>query len=161
MPLGAYDKKMMEKAMSGEPNEYYRLIECCLEFLQDNKLLEIKKEKNSKCWDEGFATERLKSICPEIEKVLLPSIKSVLDTEREIRKEMNYRKIIKFLEHLEKVNEVKKSDSVKYITDRELYKLAQLGVITLYLNDMISITTQGNILKSLLAPRKLNSEKAC
>ena len=50
---------------------------------------------------------------PEIEKVELPSIKSVLDTEREIRKEKNYRKIVTFLEHLEKVNEVEDLSSME------------------------------------------------
>ncbi len=47
-PLGAYDKEMMKKTRDGEHNEYYRLIEFCLEFLRGNRLLEIKREKNSK-----------------------------------------------------------------------------------------------------------------
>ena len=138
------------KTRAGEHNEYHLLIKFCLEFLRKNRLLEIKKEKNSRGLDEAyFATERLKSICPKIAKVMMPSIKSVLDAEREIRNERNYRNIVRFLEHLEKVNEVRKSDT-KYVTNNELYKLAQLGVITLYLDDRISITAQGNILKSLL-----------
>ncbi|MGB8937542.1 MAG: hypothetical protein WCC17_20825 [Candidatus Nitrosopolaris sp.] len=150
LPLGAYDKEMMKTGTGG--NKFYRLIEFCLEYLRDNRLLKIKKEKNSKgLCAHYFATERLESICPEIEKVELPSIKSVLDTEREIRKEKNYRKIVTFLEHLEKVNEVRRSNSMKYVTNSELYKLAQLGVITLYLDGRISITAHGNILKPLLS----------
>jgi hypothetical protein len=150
LPLGAYDKVMMRKTRA-EGNKFYRLIEFCLDYLRDNRLLEIKKEKNSKGLGEHyFATQRLKSICPKIEKVVLPSIRSVLDTEREIRKEKNYRKIVTLLEHLEKVDAVRKSDR-KYVTDSEIFKLARLGVITLYSDDKISITTHGNILKPLLA----------
>ena len=52
---------------------HYLLIKFCLEFLRKNRLLEIKKEKNSKGLDEGyFATERLESICPKIGKVMMP-----------------------------------------------------------------------------------------
>ena len=65
------------------------LIKSCLEFLRKNRLLEIKKEKNSKGLHEiYFATERLKSIYPKIAKVMMPSIKSVLDAERQIRIEI-------------------------------------------------------------------------
>jgi hypothetical protein len=139
-PLGAYNKEMIKKASAGEQNQFYELLKSCLKFLRENRLIEFKKEKNSKAFDEGYyiATERLKSICIEIAKVLMPSIKSVLEAEREALTEMNYRNIAGFLEHLDKVNEFRKSDSTKYVTHNELYKLAQLGVITLY-SDVIRI----------------------
>ncbi len=150
-PLGAYNKEMIKKARAGEQNQFYELLESCLKFLRENRLVQIKKERNSKAFDEGYyiATERLKSICIEIEKVLMPSIKSLLDAEREVQK-MNYQNIARLLEHLDKGSEFRKSDSTKYVTHNELYKLARLGVITLYSDDRISITTHGKILKPLL-----------
>ena len=64
------------KTRTGEHNEFYRLIKFCMEFLLKGRLL--KKEKNSKGLDESyFASDRLKSICPEIGKVVMPGIKSL------------------------------------------------------------------------------------
>jgi hypothetical protein len=151
MPIGAYNKEMMKKTRAGEKNEFHELIKYCLEFLLKSRLLEIKKEKNSKGLEGSyFATDRLRSICPEIGKVIMPGIESMLDAEREIRKKKGYGNIVKFLEHLERVNKVRKSDAIKYVNIYELHKLLQLGVITLYLDDRISLTALGSILKPLL-----------
>jgi hypothetical protein len=53
-PLGAYDKEMMKKTRDGEQNEYHLLMKFCLEFLRKNRLLEIKKEMNSKGLHEVY-----------------------------------------------------------------------------------------------------------
>ena len=152
LPLGGYDKEMIKKTMEGEKNEFYHLIKHCLEFLRRNRLLELRNDDIPKYQEHNkyFPTERFRSICPQTEKVIMPGIKPLLDAEREIRKDQNYQNTVRLLKHLQKEKEVNKHYANKFITIDALHKLVQLGIITLYLDDRITITTLGELLKPLL-----------
>jgi hypothetical protein len=74
----------------------------------------------------------------------------VLYAEREIRKRREYRNVSKLLDHLEKSKEVTRFEATKYITVSELNNLLKLGIIVLYLNGKITMTTLGELVKPLL-----------
>jgi hypothetical protein len=80
----------------------------------------------------------------------MPSIEPVLYAEREIRKRREYRNVSKLLDHLEKSKEVTRFEATKYITVSELNNLLKLGIIVLYLNGKITMTTLGELVKPLL-----------
>jgi hypothetical protein len=81
----------------------------------------------------------------------MPAIKTVLDAEREIRKDGSSHDCFALLEYLEKFGDRKKSDAAKFVNIHQFNKLVQLGVVTLYLDGKVSITTFGQILRPLLS----------
>ena len=146
VPIGAYNKEMLKKTNAGEKNEFYHLIKYCLEFLRSSRLLDLTYEGN-----QGYlATDRLMAICPQVARIIMPMIEPVLDAEREVRTYPNYKNIVSFLDHLEKSKETTKNGAIKYVTTNDLHNLIRLGVITLYVNGKITITTVGQLLKPLL-----------
>jgi hypothetical protein len=153
LPINAYNKETIRSAKSGKRNEFYQITIYCLEFLRRNKLLESRKDYNSsgQGYDKYYPTERLRSICPQIRRVLMPAIKPVLDAEREIRKDGSRDDCFALLEYLEKFGDRKKSDAAKFVNIHQFNKLVQLGVVTLYLDGKVSITTFGQLLRPLLS----------
>ena len=131
---------------------FSQLVKYCLTYLTENNLLEIKGKISDDSEDQNkySITHRLKSLCPEIEKMIMPGIKSVLDAEKEIRQDKNYKNIVKLLEHLQMHEEISKSDSLKFVTSDTLYKLIQFNIITLFLTDKIVISGLGKLLYPLL-----------
>ncbi|MDQ6862874.1 MAG: hypothetical protein M3044_03535 [Thermoproteota archaeon] len=134
MPLNAYDKEMLKKAAHGDKNEFYNIVVYCQESLQRNQLLTS---------DSCLPTERLKAICPIINQILMPGVKSVLNAEREIRNDPNYSNIVSLLKNLKGERIVQRDDVTELITPAGLSKLTQLGIIVLYLDGRVKITPLG------------------
>jgi hypothetical protein len=153
LPINAYNKEMIRNVKVGERNEFYQIISYCLEYLRKNRLLELKKDVNSNGLDynEYYPTKRLRSICPQIRRVLMPGIKQVLEAEKIVRKDGSHHDCAMLLDHLKKFGDINKSDATKYVNIHQLNKLIQLGVVTLYLDGKISITTFGQLLRPLLS----------
>jgi hypothetical protein len=82
----AYNKKMLKKTKQGDRNEFYNIIVYCLEFLQGNRLLTT---------EPYLPTERLKTICPKVNRILMPGIRPLLDAERAIRNDQDYPGIVR------------------------------------------------------------------
>jgi hypothetical protein len=141
MPLNAYDKEMLKKAAHGDKNEFYDIIVYCLELLQRNQLLTLKSY---------LPTERLKAICPIVNQILMPGMKSVLNGEREIRNDSSCSNIVSLLKNLKGERIVQRDDVTGLITNAGLSKLTQLGIITLYIDGRVKITPLGKIVSSLL-----------
>ena len=136
-PLNAYDKEMLKSASRGVKNEFYSIIMYCVELLEKNRLLTSQTY---------VATNRLKAICPIVDRYLMPGIKSVLDAEREIR---NNPSLLKSLKNLR--NRIAHGDYVvKLTTTGGLPKLTQLGIIILYIDGRVEVTPLGKIILSLL-----------
>ena len=151
--IGAYpNKTKIKNSIIDNKNVFSQLVKYCLTYLTENNLLEIKGKISDDSEDQNkySITHRLKSLCPEIEKVIIPGIKSVLDAEKEIRQDKNYKNIVKLLEHLQMHEEISKSDSLKFVTSDTLYKLIQFNIITLFLTDKIVISGLGKLLYPLL-----------
>ena len=155
IPVGAYNKKRIRDSISDDKNEFSQLITYCLIYLTSNKLLKIiAQNSDSSKYDKYSSTPRLKSMCPEIKKVIMPGIKSVLDAEKEIRQDKNYKKIVMLLKHLVQKKEIPKSDVLCILPIDTLYKLVQFSIIILYLNDTVAISGLGTLLYPLLKDNK-------
>jgi hypothetical protein len=140
MPLHAYNKEMLKKTKQGDKNEFYKIIVYCLERLQRNKLL-------TKSY---LPTDRLRTICHKVDQILMPGITSLLDAERAIRDDRNYPSIVRLLRYLEEAKEVYRDEVTELITPAGLSKLTRLGLIMLYLDERVEITTLGEIALPLL-----------
>lgn len=141
MPLNAYNKKMLKKTKRGARNVFYNIIVYCLEFLQGNRLLTT---------EPYLPTERLKTICPKVNRILMPGIRPLLDAERAIRNDQDYPGIVRLLKELEGERKLDRRDAIKLITPTALRKLTQFGIITLYLDERVEITTLGELALPLL-----------
>jgi hypothetical protein len=139
MPLNAYDNEKLKNAALGDKNEFYNIIIYCIGLLERNQLLTL-----------NLPTKRLKAICPIVDQFLIPGVKSVLNAEREIRNHPSYSNIVSFLRNLKGERIAKRDDVTKLITAAGLSKLAQLGIIILYIDGRVKITPLGEIVLPLL-----------
>jgi hypothetical protein len=73
-----------------------------------------------------------------------------LNAEREIRNHPSYSNIVSFLRNLKGERIAKRDDVTKLITAAGLSKLAQLGIIILYIDGRVKITPLGEIVLPLL-----------
>ena len=95
------------------------------------------------------ANNRLRRICPLLLKYYLPGVKPLIEAELEIRKDENYSKIINLLSLLQNDRQIS-IKNVKTLSRDTLEKLNQLSVITISLDNVISITKIGELIISLL-----------
>jgi|SRR5690349_11097148 hypothetical protein len=135
MPVHAYNKKMLKEAQKGKKNEFYKIIEYCLKFLQSNQLL-------TKTY---LPTQRLKSICPLINQILMPGIMPLLNAEKEIRRDPKYTAMVKLLIELKRARKLDQYDIGKFIETAELSKMVRHGLVTLYMNGKLEMTTLGKL----------------
>lgn len=141
MPLNAYDKEMLKKAAHGDKNEFYNIIMYCLDLLQRNQLLTA---------ETYLPTKRLKAICPIVNQILMPGIKSVLNAEREIHSDLSYSRIVSLLRNLKEDVMIQRDDVSGLVSNVGLSKLTQLGIVTLYIDGRVKITSLGQIVLPLL-----------
>ena len=140
MPVNAYNKQKLKEAEQGKENEFSRIIEYCLKLLKSNQLLT----------ETHLPTQRLKSICPLVNRILMPGIRPLLDAEKEIRRDPNYSSMIRLLKELKETRILNQYSVGKFIDPTELSKLARLGMVTLYMDGRLKMTTLGKLALPLL-----------
>ncbi|MFZ0512706.1 MAG: hypothetical protein WAM14_13955 [Candidatus Nitrosopolaris sp.] len=141
----AYELNEIKKAIDDDKHYYNTLISNVLHWMITSDLLKKPKDedtesKHSRLW----ATGRLKMLCPEILKYDMPVIKVLVkgldDAKIEIRNSKDVSGIISLLQNLQ-VNQY--VDLSKVEPTIPLVKLNQLGVISISLDNQISISALG------------------
>lgn len=140
MPLNAYNKELMKRAEQGEKNEFYEIINYCLNFLQLGQLLTKMQ----------YPTERLSAICPKVNQILMPGVRSLVEAEEEILNDPNFLDIFDLLKKLEKGGKLNRLDVTNLVTNLGFRKLIKLNIIILYLDERVEITTLGKLTLTLL-----------
>ena len=107
MPLNAYNKELMKRAEQGEKNEFYEIINYCLNFLQLGQLLTKMQ----------YPTERLSAICPKVNQILMPGVRSLVEAEEEILNDPNFLDIFDLLKKLEKGGKLNRLDVTNLVTN--------------------------------------------
>lgn len=140
MLVNAYNKEKLREAEQGIENEFSEIIDYCLKFLKGNGLLT----------ENYLPSQRLKSICTLVNRIQMPGIRPLLNAVKEIRNDPNYSNMYRLLKELKETRTLNQHNVKKFIDPYELSKLARLGIITLYMDGRLKMTTLGNLALPLL-----------